>query len=99
MMMVFCSFPDEETAARIGREIVSEGLAACVNLLTGVRSIYRWQGDLCDEKEVLCIFKVAASKFAELETALLEKHPYETPEIVGVDADRVAEGYLKWVVG
>ena len=98
MMMVFCTFPDAEKAREIAHEIISEKLAACVNILPGVESIYRWEGKVMSEQEVLAIFKVAAAGFQKLEKALLEKHPYETPEIVGISADKVADKYLEWVV-
>ena len=99
MLIVLCTFPDAETARRICSEIISANLAACVNLIPAVESIYRWEGKIEQASEVLAIFKVAADGFKDLETELLEKHPYETPEIVGIAPDQVSEGYLKWVLG
>ena len=97
MMVVFCSFPSLDNAREIGREIISEGLAACVNLLPHVESIYRWEGQIQQEPEVLAIFKVSSGAYARLEAALLSKHPYEVPEVVGVSAEAVSAGYLAWV--
>lgn len=97
MRIVLCTFPDAETARHIAKEIVSENLAACVNLVPGVESIYRWEGKIEQASEVLAIFKVATAGFKNLEKALLEKHPYDVPEIIGIVADEVSEGYLKWV--
>jgi uncharacterized protein involved in tolerance to divalent cations len=99
MMMVFCTFPDQEKAREVATEIIAEGLAACVNILPGVESIYRWEGEILNEQEALTIFKVAAAGFQKLEKAIVEKHPYDTPEIVGIAADKVSEKYLSWVVG
>lgn len=99
MFIVLCTFPDAETARHISKEIISENLAACVNLIPAVESIYRWEGKIEQANEVLAIFKVAAAGFQDLEDALLEKHPYETPEIIGIAPDQVSEGYLKWVLG
>ena len=99
MLIVLCTFPDVETARRISTEIISENLAACVNLIPAVESIYRWEGKIEQASEVLAIFKVAAKGFKKLETNLLEKHPYDTPEIVGIAAHQVSDGYLKWVLG
>lgn len=98
MLVVLCTFPDQETARRISKEIISENLAACVNLVPGVESIYRWEGKIEQASEVLAIFKVAADGFKGLENELLEKHPYETPEIIGIAPDQVTEGYLNWVL-
>jgi len=96
MLIVLCTFPDAETARRISTEIISGNLAACVNLIPGVESIYRWEGMIEQASEVLAIFKVSTSRFKNFEKKLLEKHPYEIPEIIGITADQVSEGYLKW---
>lgn len=99
MMLVLCTFPDIETAREIGTGIVTDGLAACVNLVPQVESIYRWKGEVQSEREVLAIFKVGSNGFPALEAALSERHPYEVPEIVGLAADAVSQGYLGWVLG
>ena len=98
MLVVLCTFPDVGKARVVAKEIVSEGLAACVNLLPNVESIYRWKGEVRQDAEILAIFKVASKGFEELENALNEKHPYDTPEIVGIPADRVNRSYLAWVL-
>ena len=99
MMLVFCTFPDMEKAREIGSGIISEGLAACVNLVPQVESIYLWEGKIQSENEVLAIFKLRSDGFDILEKILSERHPYEVPEIVGVAADSVNAGYLDWVLG
>lgn len=99
MMLVFCTFPDMEKAREIGSGIISEGLAACVNLVPQVESIYLWEGKIQSENEVLAIFKLRSDGFDVLEKILSERHPYEVPEIVGVTADSVNGGYLDWVLG
>ena len=98
MLVVLCTFPDAEKARSVAKEIVLEGLAACVNLVPGVESIYRWEGEIQQDAEVLAIFKVASGGFGKLEKAIIEKHPYETPEVVGIAADQVESRYLAWVV-
>lgn len=98
IMLVFCTFPDLEKAREVAGEIISDGLAACVNILPGVESIYTWEGKVQRDSEVLAIFKVATAGFEKLEQAILSKHPYEAPEIVGIVADRVERTYLSWVV-
>jgi len=98
LMVVLCTFPDEETAQKICQEIVSEHLAACATLIPAVQSIYRWKGKVEQETESLAFFKVASAAFEKLEQALLEKHPYETPEIVGLPAEKVEKSYLAWAL-
>ncbi|QTN30794.1 divalent-cation tolerance protein CutA [Akkermansiaceae bacterium] len=99
LMLVLCTFPDLEAARRIGSALVSGGLAACVNLVPKVESMYLWKGEMQTENEVLAIFKIVAGGFAEFEQGLLGMHPYEVPEILGIEADAVNAGYLGWALG
>jgi periplasmic divalent cation tolerance protein len=91
--------PDADTAARIARALVDERLAACVNLVPGVRSIYRWQGALEDAAEVLLVIKTRAERLDALSTRLRALHPYELPELVALPAVGGLDAYLAWVVG
>jgi periplasmic divalent cation tolerance protein len=97
VMMVFCTFPDVETARQIGTSLVETQLAACVNLLPGVESIYRWQGAVESTAEVLAIFKTTNTALPALEQALTERHPYDTPEFLAIRPDDVTERYGGWV--
>ena len=95
--LVFCTLPNREVARQIGTAVIDKQLAACVNLIPSVESIYRWEGQVERGEEVLAIFKTSDARYAELQERLAELHPYEVPEIIGVD---VAEGlpeYLRWV--
>lgn len=95
--LVLCTFPDVEKAREIGMKLVEERLAACVNLLPGVESIYRWQGVVESSAEVLAIFKTTADGWAAFAARLKELHPYEVPEIIAVEPDQVTAAYAKWV--
>ena len=97
VLLVFCTFPDEETAARTVRTLVEEKLIACGNLLPGVRSIYAWEGRMEDTPEVLAVLKTAGPAYAKLEKRLLKLHPYDTPEIVALEAGAAAKAYAAWV--
>lgn len=99
VLVVLCTFPDELAARQIGAVLVEKQVAACVNVVPGLRSIYRWEGKVCDEAEVLTVIKTTRGRYAELESALGELHPYETPEILALPVERGAEAYLKWVGG
>ena len=96
-IVVFCTCPDEKTAVRLAKGLLESHTAACVNVLPGIRSIYRWRGAISEDSEVLMVIKSLASCFEELESWLLEHHPYEVPEIVALPADRVTADYLAWI--
>ena len=97
MLLVSTTFPDQQTAERIGQEIIAARLAACVSILAPCRSIYHWHGNIETAIEVPALFKTSEARYAELASRLRQLHPYELPEIVAV---RVADGlpaYLDWV--
>lgn len=98
ILLVSTTFPDQQTAERIGDEIIVARLAACVSIMAPCRSIYRWRGNIEVATEVPALFKTSEARFNKLAFKLRELHPYELPEIVAV---RVADGlpaYLDWVV-
>lgn len=98
MRVVLCNCPPE-AAADIARALVDKRLAACVNLIPGVRSIYRWKGEICDDGETTLLIKTTATDLAPLRTALIELHPYEVPEILALPIDAAASHgpYLDWM--
>jgi periplasmic divalent cation tolerance protein len=96
--VAFATAPDWDTAARIARALVEERLAACANLVPGVRSIYRWQGRVEDAAEVLMVLKTRADRVDALGDRLRALHPYELPELVALPAAGGLAGYLDWVL-
>ncbi len=96
--IVFVTAGSEEEAAKIGQTLVEERLAACANLVPGIRSIYRWKGKICDEREFLIIIKTRTSKFEALQKRVRELHSYEVPEIVSFPISRGLPQYLAWVL-
>lgn len=98
LLVVLCTFPDSETARQHGTDLVKRQLAACVNLVPGVESIYRWQGKLESSHEVLAVFKTTAAAYPAFAAALAALHPYDTPEIMALRPDTVAEAYRDWVL-
>lgn len=99
VLVILCTFPDSGQARQIGTALVEKQLAACVNLVPAVESIYRWQGKVETTNEVLAIFKIPAAAFPAFEQALTELHPYEVPEIIAVAPDKIAAPYRDWVFG
>ena len=97
MLVIMCTCPDEATASKLAGGLVEEQLAACVNILPGIRSIYRWQGKISNDAEVLMVIKSLASRFEELESWLLEHHPYDIPEIVALPVSCVSAEYHAWI--
>lgn len=97
ILLVLITAPPE-AAPGLARSLVEDRLAACVNLLPGVRSVYRWQGEVCEDGETLLIAKTSAAGFAALRAAVLQRHPYELPEIVAVKPDDVHAPYLQWLL-
>jgi periplasmic divalent cation tolerance protein len=97
VLLVFCTFPDADTAAAVTETLLGEKLVACGNIIPGVRSIYLWEGQVEDTAEVLVIFKTAGPVYAKLEKRLLKLHPYDMPEIVALEAGAAAQAYAAWV--
>src|ERR1051326_239943 len=98
IVLAFCTFPDDETARRIARELVELRLVACGNVLPQVHSIYRWQGKIESAGEALAVFKLSADRYPEFENKLCSLHPYDVPEIISCGIDRALPKYLRWVV-
>lgn len=97
VLICLTTCPDADSAGRIARALVEEHLAACVNILPGLRSLYRWQGRIEDSAEVLLLIKTRAERYPALEARLCELHPYELPELLAVEADKGLPAYLQWV--
>ena len=97
VQVVLCTFPDLPRARQIGTLLVEKQLAACVNLIPAVESIFRWEGKVQAEKEVLAVIKTTSGRFAELERELLLLHPYDVPEVLALPVGAGSEAYLKWV--
>jgi periplasmic divalent cation tolerance protein len=96
-LLVFTTFASEDEAARVVRTLVEERLIACGNVLPGARSLYRWQGEVKDEREVMAILKTRKSDWPALMSRLSELHSYETPEIVAVRIGSGSPAYLTWL--
>ncbi len=94
---VMVTASDVNEGAELGKAVVAEKLAACCNVVPGVRSIYRWKDEIFDEGEVLCIMKTRSGLFERLKERVLELHSYDVPEITAVAIDDGHSAYLDWV--
>mgnify|MGYP000366941505 CR=1 FL=1 len=96
-VMATITAPDAETAQRLARRLVEDRLAACVQTVDPIRSIYRWQGRVHEEPEVLLLVKTAEPLIPRIEALLREIHPYEVPELACLPITCGSAAYLKWL--
>ena len=97
VIVVISTCPNRRVGEKIGGTLVEEGLAACANVVPGLTSIYRWEGKLCRDREVLLIIKTRRLKYADLARRIKSLHPYSVPEILGIPIARGNSKYLSWV--
>ncbi|HNV45922.1 MAG TPA: divalent-cation tolerance protein CutA [Spirochaetota bacterium] len=95
--VIFCTVPNNDVANAIAEKVVGERLAACANIVPGLRSIYTWKGAVCRDDELLLVMKTKQSLFEELRAAILSAHPYEVPEIVALPIVAGHDAYLSWI--
>lgn len=94
--LALCNCSPEE-APSLAKRLVEEELAACVNLIEGVRSFYRWEGQLCDDEEVTLLIKTTAGCYEKMARTLAQHHSYDVPEIIALDPEEVSSPYAEWV--
>jgi periplasmic divalent cation tolerance protein len=98
-LVVLCTCSDEQEALRIANALIEARVAACVNLLPAIQSVYRWEGKIETAREVLLLIKTTRERFSELSLRIVQLHSYQTPEIVAVGIDEGLEKYLVWLRG
>jgi periplasmic divalent cation tolerance protein len=95
--IIFCTCPDKESAEKIGHLLVADKLAACVNILPGITSIYTWKEQVESTQEHLLLIKFNKDNYQAIETRIRSHHPYELPEIIAVPIERGLPEYLHWI--
>ena len=98
LLLILSTFPDLAKARQIGTLLVETQLAACVNLLPGAESLYRWEDQVETASEVMAVFKTSREMFPVFKAKLQELHPYEVPEIVALRPEDVAASYAGWLL-
>ena len=96
-LVVLVTAPSADEAARIARALVEEGLAACGNVVPGLRSIYRWEGKVQDDAEALLLLKTTRARFDALRARVLALHPYQVPEVLALPVEAGSAAYLAWI--
>jgi periplasmic divalent cation tolerance protein len=97
VLLCYCTCPDAASAQSLAEAVVGEGLAACVSRLPGVRSTYRWKGEVITDSEELLLIKTTEARFPALKERILALHPYELPELIAVPVTHGHAAYLDWV--
>ena len=97
VLLVIATFADEESARRICREVVTEHLAACANVLPAIHSIYRWQDKVEEAAETMAFFKTTAARLPALQAKMKSLHSYDVPEIIALKVTAGLPDYLQWV--
>ena len=98
LLVVLMTAPDRNEAGRIAEMLVNSRLAACVQILPEIQSVYRWKGEVERNTEILLLAKTTSDKFDELDRAVREIHSYDTPEIVALSVNAASAPYLKWLL-
>jgi periplasmic divalent cation tolerance protein len=96
-IVIFVTAPSVRVAKTIGLKLVEERLAACVNVIAGIDSIYRWEGKIVRDRESLMVIKSVSGRFSKLKSRILRLHPYTVPEIIALPIVKGSPDYLKWV--
>ena len=89
--------PTPEVATQLAQEVVEQKLAACVNIIPGIQSIYQWQGKVTQDNESLLIMKTHQQQLAALESFIQTHHPYEVPEFITLSIESGSKAYLDWI--
>lgn len=97
MLIVLTTTPTEEEAEQLASQMVEQKLAACVQVLPNIKSIYFWEGRIQKEGENLLLIKTLDDRYSDLEKFILEHHSYEIPEIAALNSEHVSGSYLKWL--
>lgn len=95
--LVVTTCPDRKTAEHIAEHLVANRLAACVNILPGMQSVYEWKGEVCREQEFVLLIKSRQDIYPRLEKAIVDHHPYELPEVIALPVEAGLAGYLAWI--
>ncbi|MBG2874726.1 divalent-cation tolerance protein CutA [Proteus alimentorum] len=97
MIIAYSTAPNETIANEIAHYLINAKLAACVNLIPQVKSIYHWNNEIIEDNEILMMIKSKKSKQQKLIDTLVEIHPYDTPEVIIIPIENGFKGYLNWI--
>lgn len=96
-MVIFCACPDNKTARTIANKLIESRLAACVNIIPGIESIYTWKNKVETSQEHLLLIKTTKDAYEKLEATIKKNHPYECPEVIALPIQQGIKEYLHWL--
>ena len=97
IVVIYCTVPDKKIAKNITKVLMKHKLAACVSMVENVRSVFSWDGEVCEEKEVLMMIKTRRANYGIIKLVIEEMHSYTVPEIIALPVVDCSEDYLKWL--
>ena len=97
LIIAYCPCPSKEEAKTIAKTIINENLAACVNIIPGGISVYKWDGEVCMDEEIYVLFKTREEMFEKLKDRIVECHSADLPCVLGLPVGKVNNGFLDWV--
>jgi periplasmic divalent cation tolerance protein len=98
LLLVMTSLPDEDAAKALAKRLIDAHLAACVQIQSGVQSIYRWEGRVCEEQEAILVAKTTAEQWSAISAFIKQNHPYDVPEIIAQPITHSHTDYARWVI-
>ena len=98
IIVIYCTVPNKKIAKDITKIIMKHKLAACVSMIENVKSIFSWDGEICEEKEILLMIKTRRTNYGKIKLVIEEMHSYTVPEIIALPIVDCSEDYLKWLV-
>ena len=96
-LVVYVTVPNPDEAKRIAHVLIGERLAACVNIVCGIQSVYRWEGKIASDEELLLIIKTTRDQYSSLEKRVKDLHSYSTPEVIALPIEEGSAEYLRWL--
>ena len=96
-IVVLCTCPDDTVARGIATALVAERLAACVNRVPGILSVYQWQGQVQEDDELLLVIKTSTDRYPAVEAAILARHPHDVPEVIALPIAGGSRHYMDWI--
>ncbi len=98
IIVIYCTVPSKKIAKDITKILMKHKLAACVSMLDNVRSVFSWDGEICEEKEILLMIKTRRTNYGKVKLVIEDVHSYSVPEIIALPIVDCSEDYLKWLV-
>lgn len=98
IIVINCTVPSKKLAKDITRVLMKHKLAACVSMIENVRSVFSWEGEICEEKEILMLIKTRRANYGKVKLVIEDMHTYSVPEIIALPIVDCSEDYLKWLV-